>query len=124
MDPQEILRRAVVEGALWAEAQLFKLKQPGYLQPVTNWQSMEFTRVCCVDGAWREQDVFTGQGWFCNARDSEEVMMRAMNLRRSLSPLLAECEALIWAMECMKKLQFLEVVFATDCSQLVKMVVT
>ena len=50
------------------------------------------------------------------------MMMGAMNLRRSLSPLYAECEALIWAMECMKTLQFSDVVFATDCSQLVKMV--
>ncbi|KAL0721725.1 hypothetical protein Bca4012_036324 [Brassica carinata] len=48
--------------------------------------------------------------------------MEAMNLKRSLSPLHAECEALIWAMECMKTLQFSKVVFATDCSQLVKMV--
>ena len=48
----------------------------------------------------------------------------AMNLRRSLSPLHAECEALIWAMECMKTIQFSDVVFATDCSQLAKMVST
>ena len=49
-------------------------------------------------------------------------MMGAMNLRRSLSPLHAECEGLIWAMECMKNLQFSDVVFVTNCSQLVKMV--
>lgn len=55
---------------------------------------------------------------------STDVMMGAMNLRRSLSPLHAECEALIWAMECMKTLQFSDVVFATDCSQLVKIVST
>ncbi|XP_013607712.1 PREDICTED: uncharacterized protein LOC106314381 [Brassica oleracea var. oleracea] len=35
-----------------------------------------------------------------------------------------ECEALIWAMECMKTLHISKVVFATDCSQLVKMVST
>lgn len=51
-------------------------------------------------------------------------MMGAMSIRRSLSLLHAECEALIWAMECMKTLQISEVVFATDCSQLVKMVST
>ena len=51
-------------------------------------------------------------------------MMDAMSIRRSLSPLHVECEALIWAMECMKTLQISEVVFATDCSQLVKMVST
>ncbi|XP_033143778.1 uncharacterized protein LOC117132788 isoform X1 [Brassica rapa] len=56
------------------------------------------------------------------ARRSEEKMMGAMNLRRSLSALHAKCEALIWAMECMKTLDFSDVVFATDCSQLVKMV--
>ena len=49
-------------------------------------------------------------------------MMGAMNIQRSLSPLHAECEALIWAMECMKTLQFSNVVFITDCSQLMKMV--
>ena len=47
-------------------------------------------------------------------------MMGAVAIRRSLSPLHAECEALIWAMECMKTLQISEVVFTTDCSQLVK----
>ncbi|CAF1828637.1 unnamed protein product [Brassica napus] len=120
-NPQEILRKAEVEGTLWAEAQLLVQQNHEHLQPNTNVHSLG-TRVCYVDGAWREQDAFTGQGWYCRARDSDDVMMGAMNLRRSLSPLHAECEALIWAMECMKTLQFTEVVFATDCSQLVKMV--
>ena len=48
----------------------------------------------------------------------------AKNLRRSLSPLHAECEALIWAMKCMKTLQYSDVVFATECFRLVKMVST
>lgn len=55
---------------------------------------------------------------------STVVIMEAMNLRRCLSPLHVECEALIWAMECMKTLQHFDVVFATECSQLVKMVLT
>ena len=50
--------------------------------------------------------------------------MGAMNLRRSLSPMHAECETLIWAMEGMKTLHIFDVVFATDCSQLGKMVST
>ena len=111
-----------MEGSIWAEAQLLIQHNEFPLQEPTNWQSMEYTRVCFIDEAWKEQDKFTGQVWFCQARDSDDVMMGAMNLRRSLSPLHAECEALIWAMECMKTLQFSEVVFATDCSQLVKMV--
>ena len=86
--------------------------------------ALEGFRVCYIDGAWKEEDMFTGQGWFCRKSGSADVMMGAMNLRRSLSPLHAEFEALIWEMECMKTLQFFDVVFATDCSQLVKMVST
>ena len=39
-----------------------------------------------------------------------------------LSPLHAELEALIWTMECMKNLRQFWVTFATDCSQVVKIV--
>lgn len=48
--------------------------------------------------------------------------MGARNTRASLSPLHAEIEALIWSMECMRNLRQYNVTFATDCSQLVKMV--
>ena len=79
---------------------------------------------CFIDGAWREQDSFTGQGWFYRNERSTDTMMGAMSIRKSLSLLPAECEALIWEMEGMNTLQISEVVFATDCSQLVKMVST
>ncbi|KAG7583712.1 Ribonuclease H domain [Arabidopsis suecica] len=48
--------------------------------------------------------------------------MGAANLRRSLSPLHAEVEALLWAMKCMIGADHQEVAFLTDCSDLVKMV--
>ena len=48
--------------------------------------------------------------------------MGERNVRASLSPLHAEMEALIWAMKCMRNLHHFQVTFATDCSQLVKMV--
>ena len=51
-----------------------------------------------------------------------EGLLGARNVRASLSPLHAEMEALIWAMECMKNLRQFQVTFATDCYQLVKMV--
>ena len=72
----------------------------------------------------QEHDLYTGQGWVYRKNESTDTMMGAMSIRRSLSPLPAECEVLIWAMECMKTLHISEVVFATDCSQLVKMVST
>ena len=49
-------------------------------------------------------------------------MLGARNVRACLTPLHAEMEALIWAMECMKSLRQFQVTFATDCSQLVNMV--
>ena len=51
-----------------------------------------------------------------------KVLMGARNIRASLSPLHAEVEALLWAMECMRNLRQFRVMFATNCSQLVKMV--
>ena len=116
------MRRAKVESTIWNGAQVLAPEQHGISPLGDNGQSMEHTRVCYVDGAWRQQDVCTGQGWYCRTRGTSDVMMGAMNLHCSLSPLHAECEALIWAMECMKTLQFSDVVIATDCSQLVKMV--
>ena len=50
------------------------------------------------------------------------VYWGARNVWASLSPLHAEMEALLWAMECMKNLHQFQVTFATDYSQLVKMV--
>ena len=48
--------------------------------------------------------------------------MGARNTRASLSPIHAEVEALLWTIECMRNLRQFRVTFATDCSQLVKMV--
>ena len=49
-------------------------------------------------------------------------LMRARNIRASQLPLHSDIEALIWKMKCMRNLRQLTVTFATNCSQLVKMV--
>ncbi|KAG7567857.1 Reverse transcriptase domain [Arabidopsis thaliana x Arabidopsis arenosa] len=77
---------------------------------------------CFVDGSWKESDKFSGTGWFCTSSNGEPPTMGAANLRRSLSPLHAEVEALLWAMKCMIGADNQEVAFFTDCSDLVKMV--
>ena len=126
-NPQEILRLAEVKSKIWMGAQVTVKNQydhHGSVYQDTEWTSLDNTRICYIDGAWKKEDQFTGQGWFCRSNGSADVMMGAMNLRKSLSPLYAECEALLWAMDCMKTLQFSDVVFATDCFQLVKMVST
>ena len=76
---------------------------------------------CFTDDFWKENDIFSGQGWF-SILSGFDVLMGAKNVRASLSPLRAEMEALLWAMECMRKLRQFQVTFATDCFQLVNMV--
>ena len=51
-----------------------------------------------------------------------EGLLGARNVRACLSPVHAEMEALIWAIECTENLRQFRITFATDCSQLVKMV--
>ena len=108
-----------MECKIWMEAQLtvngpMENSYNGSLQQSAA-LTLEVSRVRYINGAWKEEDMFMG---------STDIMKGAMNFRRSLLPLHAEFEALIWAMECMNTLQFSDVVFATDCSQLVKMVST
>ncbi|XP_023634272.1 uncharacterized protein LOC111829412 [Capsella rubella] len=63
-----------------------------------------------------------GLGWFCEHAQEPSPTMGAKNLRRSLSPLHAEVEALVWATRCMIDHNSRDVEFVTDCSDLVKMV--
>ena len=116
-NPQEILRLAEMESKIWMESQVtmknqYEHSHHGSVDQDTKWISLDNTRICYIDGAWKKEDQFTGQGWFCRSNGSAYVMMGAMNLRRGLSPLHVECEALMWAIECMKTLQFSDVVFA------------
>ena len=71
-----------------------------------------------------EQDSFTGQEWFYGKERTTDTTMGTMNIRRSLSYLHAEYEILTWTIQCIKFIYISEVVFATDYSQLVKIVST
>lgn len=48
--------------------------------------------------------------------------MEARNVRVNLFPIHAEMKAFLWTIESMKNLRQFEVTFATNCSQLVKMI--
>ena len=119
-DPRETLKLAELESTLWAEAQMInnprvapEVQIRSHLGNAGQW--------CFTDGSWKDKDSFAEQGWFSTI-PGFEGLLGARNVRASLSPLHAEMEALIWAMECMKNLRQYGVTFATDCSQLVKMV--
>ncbi|KAG7578757.1 Ribonuclease H-like superfamily [Arabidopsis thaliana x Arabidopsis arenosa] len=129
-DPLEVLRLAEREAQLWHSAQVelhtetqASVEFPN--RPQTRGVSLDsdFTGYrCFVDGSWKDSDKFSGIGWFCTPSNGEPSTMGAANLRRSLSPLHAEFEALLWAMKCMIGADNQEVAFLTDCSDLVKIV--
>ena len=77
-------------------------------------------RWCFTDGSLKDKDIFSRQGWY-NTLPGFDGLLGARNVRKSLSHLHSEVEAL-WAMKCMKNLRQFQVTLATDCSQLVKMV--
>ncbi|KAG7592953.1 Ribonuclease H domain [Arabidopsis thaliana x Arabidopsis arenosa] len=129
-DPLEVLRLAENEAQLWQSAQIELINaNQGPVDLVTRSRvrtaSLEATYSgyrCFVDGSWKGSDQFSGTGWFCTSSSGEPPTMGAANIRRSLSPLHTEVEALLWAMKCMIGADNQEVAFFTDCSDLVKMV--
>ena len=120
MDPRDTLKLAETESTLWADAHVLTETRIGSHAEVTTLPSIP-GRWCFTDGSWKENEVFSGQGWLSTLEGFDELL-GAKNVRACLSPLHAEIEALLWAMECMKNLRQFQVTFATDCSQLVKMV--
>ena len=122
-DPFDLLQTVEIENVMWAESHTKDFPNVGSSYNVDHLITGDTSR-CHIDGAWRAQDSCTGQGWVYKAGGSTDTTIGVMSIRKSLSPLHAECETLIWAMECIKTLRISEVVFATDCSQLVKMVST
>ncbi|KAL0885095.1 hypothetical protein Bca101_009077 [Brassica carinata] len=74
-----------------------------------------------IDGPWKDKEPCSGQDWYSTLKGFDGLT-GARNVRASLSPLHSEVEALVWAMECMRNLCQFQVTFATDCSQLLKMV--
>ena len=120
IDPRETLKLAETKSTLWAEAQMVKT-QGAIHQAGVSTLPMISGRWCFTDGSWKENDFFSGQGWY-NTLEGFDGLIGARNVRANLSPLHAEMEALLWAMECMRNLRQYQVTFATDCSQLVTMV--
>ncbi|KAG7568025.1 Ribonuclease H domain [Arabidopsis thaliana x Arabidopsis arenosa] len=129
-DPLEVLRLAENEAQLWQSAQIELHHETHGTVELVNRSRVGNTSLdsnysgyrCFVDGSWKESDKFSGTGWFCTSSNGEPPTMGAANLRRSLSPLHTEFEALLWAMKCMIGADNQEVEFLTDCSDLVKMV--
>ena len=120
IDPRNTLRLAETESTLWAEAQVLNGDRIVPPVEVTTLTSIP-GRWCFTDGSWKENDSYSRQG-LLSTLEGFDGLLEARNVRACLSPLHAEIEALIWAMECIRNLRQFQVTFATDCYQLVKMV--
>ena len=119
-DPRDTLNLAGTESTLWAETYILNEQRNVRHIEVTILPSI--IGICCfTDGSWKENDIFSGQGWF-STLEGFDGLLGARNIRASLSLLHAEMEALLWAMKCMRNLRQFQVIFATDYSQLVNMV--
>ena len=119
IDPIDTLKLGEAESTLWAEAQVLNEQRTEPRTVVTSLPPIP-GRCCFTDGSWKEGYIFSGQGWLSTLAGFDGLL-GARNVRASLSPLHAEMEALLYAMECMRNLRQFQVTFATDCSQLVKM---
>ena len=120
IDPMDTLKLAETKSTLWAEAQIFHEQRIVPQDVVTSLPPIS-GRCCFTDGSWKEGDIFSIQGWL-STLEGFDGLLGARNVRASLSPLHAEMEALLWTMECMRNLRQFQVTFATDCSQLLKVV--
>ena len=122
MDPRDTLKLAETESLLWVEAQILLTKGIEQTRlPVQAIVPDIAGRWCFTKGSWKNQDFHLGQGWY-STLEGFDGLIGASNTRASELPLHSEMEALIWAMECMRNLRPFTVTFATDYSQLVKMV--
>ena len=109
INPRKMLKLAETKSTLWADAQILdKQKIVPHVEGTT--LPSILGRWCFTYGSWKENDIFSGQGWL-STLERFDGLMGEKNVHASLSLLRAEMEALLWTMECMRNLH-----------QLVKMV--
>ncbi|CAA7031188.1 unnamed protein product [Microthlaspi erraticum] len=119
-DPYEIINHAAAEASAWASAQT---RQGAVSVPLADTVDSGFMGDRCqVDGAWKESDSRAGLGWYNFNMETGEEHFGTCNLWRGISSLQTEVEVLLWAMQCMLRHNKLEMVFETDCSDVVQMV--
>ena len=128
-DPLEVLCLAEMEAKSWQLAQVeLHAENQGFSNLETRIRVRDFLHdtsfsgyLCYVDGSWKGSEKNSRLGWYCISSSGEMPTMGAANIRKNLSPLHAEVEALMWEMNCMIGADNQEVVFLTDYSDLVKM---
>ena len=83
IDPRDTLNFAERESILWAEVQIWNEQRRVPQVQITTLPSIP-GRWCFTDGSWKENDIFSGQGWF-STLEGFDGLMGARNVRASLS---------------------------------------
>ena len=82
---------AETESTLWAEAHVLKENRRVLSVEPTTLPSVP-GRWCFIDGSWKENDTFSGQGWL-STLESFDGLLGARNVRACLTPLHVEMES-------------------------------
>ncbi|XP_010451584.1 PREDICTED: uncharacterized protein LOC104733725 [Camelina sativa] len=113
-EPNDILGQAANDKALWEEAKAFSR---GHIAPTPPLEDRIFSSCCQIDGSWKGSDPFQGLGWwYCNDEGST-LLLGARSFRRGSTPLHAELQALIWAMEALLEAGVDCQAYETDCAE-------
>ncbi|CAA7014949.1 unnamed protein product [Microthlaspi erraticum] len=115
-DPLGTVRHAEAECKAWYEA---NNKIPPSL--VGQNQAISLRDICLVDGSWHQNHIFSGGGWIWMNQNGTQQMLGLHNQPRRLSPLHAELEVLLWAMQCVLQRSTSQM-FGTDCQDVLKMI--
>ncbi|KAG7589247.1 Ribonuclease H-like superfamily [Arabidopsis suecica] len=118
--PQETVDLATQEEEAWRRANRREDPQPER-NPIVQVTPIPADRpVCFIDGSWHGEEARSGHGWIVSW-DGRRMHLGLKGLRRSLSPLHAELETLLWTMKCLLAIPLTSILILTDCSDLIEM---
>ncbi|KAG7534390.1 Ribonuclease H-like superfamily [Arabidopsis thaliana x Arabidopsis arenosa] len=119
--PQETLALALQEASVWKKANMKEAADPESLAHLPS-PHLSLPRIseCQIDASWHSEDTLSGHGWVLV--DQDRILQLGLKTsRRSLSPLHAEIDSLLWAMECLISLGITNGAFASDCSDMISL---
>ncbi|CAA7044003.1 unnamed protein product [Microthlaspi erraticum] len=116
----DVMESAIAEARTWAAAQT--VVERVNLDCSTQLRHVPLGECCQIDGAWKALECRAGLGWYNFDPESGSTLVGSSNLRRGLSPLQTELEALVWAMQSMLVQNKRRMNFQIDCAPLVTMV--
>ena len=125
----DTIQMATKEAESWRVAQMAAetINIGGEDQPIGGDQTSQGTEVgmwkCQVDASWIEDQGDTGLG-FVLLDDERTTLFGFKGNISSASPLHAEAEDIIWAMQEILKSGRREIQILSDCEQLVKIILT